>query len=139
MMKRLVALTVTALMLFVLIGCQSAAKSACPTTCDKDPATCQYCPQAKKLVGYEGTVHCDKCNKDMPAGQWCAKCNRFMLSGTVHCDKCGKDMPKGLYCACCKKYVGVPEMAYCEGCKAPYVKAKGCPTCKKGCEKTCTK
>ena len=128
-MTRMITVAMVPLMLLALAGCEATGKSSGVSTCDKAPAACKYCPQSKTLVGYEGTVHCDKCDKDMPAGKWCAKCNRFMLPGTVYCDKCKKDIPKGTYCTQCKMYVGVPKMAYCEACKAPYVKAKGCPTC----------
>ena len=43
-------------------------------------------------------------------------------------------MPKGAYCSKCKAYMGVPGIAYCEACKGPYDKAKGCPGCRKQAE-----
>jgi ribosomal protein S26 len=131
-MRKALICFVLPLMLMALMGCEGTGGKAGPGSDKPCPASaCKYCPETKALLGYEGTVHCDKCNKDMPAGKWCGKCNRFMLPGTVHCDKCNKDIPKGTYCAMCKMYVGVPDMAYCEHCKAPYVKADGCPGCKK--------
>ena len=131
-MRRVLTLMLVPALLIALAGCQGTGdKTCCPSTCDQSKAACKYCPESKSLIGEKGTVHCDKCNQDMPAGKWCEKCNRFMLAGTVHCDKCNKDVPKGTYCSQCKMYVGVPGMAYCEACKAPYEKAKGCPGCKK--------
>ena len=135
-MARALTLMMVPLMLVALVGCETGGKAPCTApsdekTCEAGTPACKYCPQSKTLLGHEGTVHCGKCNMDMPAGKWCAMCNRFMLEGTVHCDKCNKDIPKGTWCPQCKMYVGVPGMAYCEACKAPYLKAKGCPTCKK--------
>lgn len=138
-MKKAVIFLVLPLMLVALTGCEgTGGKQTCCGTCaakpcaagDADAAVCKYCPKSQKLVGYEGTVHCDKCDADIPAGKWCAKCNRFMLEGTVKCGNCG-EVPKGKYCAKCKKYAGVPGMAYCEHCKSPYTKADGCAGCKK--------
>jgi hypothetical protein len=84
------------------------------------------------LSGYEGTVHCDKCRSDIPAGKYCKACNRFLIPGEATC--CGQNMPKGSFCTKCKKYVGLPNMAFCEKCKAPYDKATGCCGCKPACE-----
>jgi hypothetical protein len=82
------------------------------------------------IMGHEGTVHCDKCNKDYSAGKWCEKCNRFMLTGTIYCPKCSKDVPRGTYCGCCNKYLGVKGVSYCKHCKVPHGK-EGCKGCAK--------
>ncbi|NLX12660.1 MAG: hypothetical protein GXY44_03270 [Phycisphaerales bacterium] len=147
MSRKIILLLIGAVSL-MLVGCASTEKSAgcagadkpaccgacpkaaaCGKTCPVAAASCTYCPKEQKLMGQQGTVHCAKCNKDMPAGKWCSACNRIMLEGTVHCDKCNKDIPKGQYCAECKQYMGVPGVAYCNQCKKPYNESVGCPCC----------
>jgi len=135
-MSRIASLLVPPLMLLILAGCQG--KTVHCDMCNKDVPVGTYCTKCQMVVGLEGTVHCDKCGKDMPAGKYCPKCNRIMMPGVVHCARCGKDVPKGSYCEICKMYAGLPKLAYCEQCKAPYNKAKGCPTCgKKECSSPC--
>jgi len=110
-----------------LTGCASSKKTVYCGTCKQNMKVGAYCSKCRMIMGEEGTVHCDKCNKDLPAGSWCEKCNRFMLTGMVHCSKCNKDVPRGTFCSCCDKYVGVPDVRYCKGCKAPCGKeCKGC-------------
>jgi hypothetical protein len=107
------------LLMFVSAGCESMPKEKVGV----------FDNEKMVLTGQTGTVYCDKCKQDVPAGTWCPKCNRIVLPGTVHCDQCGKDIPKGTYCPICKKYVGVPNVAYCETCKRPYNVEEGCPVC----------
>jgi hypothetical protein len=130
-MKRLFACVLALALLAALSGCATTGKcTPCGQQATKSCAEAPYCPKAQALKGYEGTVHCDKCDKDLPKGKWCEKCNRFMLEGTVHCDECNKDMPRGVYCAHCKKYMGVEGVSYCAKCNSPYNTAEGCPNCK---------
>lgn len=125
-MKRTIVLLMVAAFLFAMSGCEATGKRPDNGCCEKYP----YNPKGQMLKGYEGKVHCDTCGKDMPAGKWCAKCNRFMLEGTVHCDKCNMDIPKGKWCAKCEKYVGVEGVSYCAKCDQPYNTVMGCPGCK---------
>jgi len=65
------------------------------------------------------TVFCPKCRKTFAVGQYCPKCNRFMLPGTAKCPKCNREIPKGSYCPMCKAYVGVPGVTYSEKAGKP--------------------
>lgn len=126
-MRKLVLLAVMPLMLMAWAGCSDATY---------DPDT-----QTVKGFGVMGTVHCDKCDKDMKAGSYCKACNRFMLAGEVECAKCEKSVPMGTWCAKCQKYVGVKGVTYDAEKGMPVAKADCCSdtgTCCKGEVKSCT-
>ncbi len=149
-MVRIVQFLLVSLAVVALAGCAATGQSRgekgmaqgkCCEGCQKpccvheaqDGAKVAYSPETMTLTGLSGKVHDQGCNKDMDAGTYCAKCNRFMVPGTVHCEKCGKDMPKGKYCGTCKQYMGVASVvSYCEHCKGPYATDKGCPHCNAG-------
>lgn len=123
-MTRMAACLGMVALLGLLAGCETTGKYDAEKCC---------------IAGYTGTVHCDKCDQDVPAGKWCGKCNRFMIPGDGKC-ACGAEAPMGSYCEKCDAYVGLPHMAYCKGCNKPYDKAKGCcPGCAEKCEKKCEK
>ena len=128
-MSKFVSLLAVPLMLLLLAGCAEQKKEARWQMKTEDGKVCGYCAESKMITGLEGTVHCAKCGKDMPAGKWCSKCNRFMLEGKAKCAGCGKMMPKGKYCSECKMYAGVPNMGYCEKSNKPCPRTEGqeCP------------
>lgn len=128
-MKKTASLLILPVAMLLLSGCQTGKKTVYCETCEKHVPVGTYCTKCQMLMGEKGTVHCDKCNMDMPAGKYCPGCNRIMLEGTAKCAGCGAEVPKGSYCAKCKVFVGAPTVGYCEACKAPYDKAEGCPTC----------
>lgn len=131
-MKKVASGLVLAICALGLAGCKSNPKAVKAEGCYacNNPGT--FCPGCMKISGYEGTVHCEKCGRDVAAGHWCAECNRFMIAGTTHCKKCDMDVPTGTYCPKCKKYVGVKNVSYCEKCQKPYSTKEGCPVCSKG-------
>lgn len=84
-----------------------------------------YCKGCSAVKGASGEVYCAKCDKTFKAGAYCKGCNAFMFAEKAQCGSCGQK-PKGKYCAKCGGYAGLPNVGYCESCKAPFSKEKGC-------------
>ena len=126
-MTRFVSLLIVPLVFLALTGCaEQKSEAAAWQMKTQDGKICHYCAETQKITGLEGTVHCAKCGQDVPAGQWCAKCNRFLMEGMIRCEGCGKMMPMGKYCADCKMYAGVPNMGYCARSDRPCPRTQEC-------------
>jgi len=133
-MRRLVIVAVTCAALGVVVaGCETQGVKTGGTkvdgACGCAGTPGDYCKACSAVKGASGEVYCAKCDKTFKAGDYCKGCNAFMFAEKAQCGSCGLK-PKGKYCAKCGGYAGLPNVGYCESCKAPFSKSKGC-----GCSK----
>ena len=133
-MKRLVIVAVACAALGVVVaGCETTGVKTDGTKvsggCGCPGTAGDFCKSCNAVKGASGEVHCATCDKTFKAGSYCKGCNAFLFAEKAQCGSCG-EKPKGKYCAKCDGYAGLPNVGYCEGCKAPHSKTKGCGCCK---------
>lgn len=97
---------------------EGQAMGRCPV-CHEQSAEGSYCPRCQAVAVVKNEmVHDAQCNKDVPAGTYCPKCKAFMFNETVMID--GKEVQKGTWSASQKRFAGLPDVAWCAQCQAPY-------------------